>query len=184
MRWTMSKFSKPPPHTSTSRAPLIKLACDNIYPHCVHTNKIPLHSINTAHTTRSIIMHAHTVRASIMHAPLNMHHAMLNLVSTSMHRYFSRTTTLYRVAPNLSAHTCMPTFFVHYHSAPRSTKFKCAHPRANIFHALPLCIAPRQILACVAMHTYFPHITSFSLRIMHFECVHRHIFIFIRINSS
>jgi hypothetical protein len=178
--YTMPKFSTLPPRTSTLRAPLTKLSCDNIYPHCARTNKIPLSSVNIMHTTHTIIMHAPNARTSITHAPLNMHCAMLNLVCTSTCRYFSHITTLhhatqnlsvqtrapiffahYHVAPNLSAQIHAPIFFVHYHFASRSAKFKCTNPRANIFCALPLCTAQRQILACIAMHPYFPHITSF-----------------------
>jgi hypothetical protein len=51
----------PPPCTSTLRAPLTKLSCDNIYPHCACTNKIPLRSVNTVHTMRAIIMCVHTM---------------------------------------------------------------------------------------------------------------------------
>jgi hypothetical protein len=62
-RCTMPNFSTPPPRTNTLCAPLTKLSCDNIYPHCACTNKIPLCSANTVHTTCAIIMCVHTARA-------------------------------------------------------------------------------------------------------------------------
>jgi hypothetical protein len=126
------------PRANIPHAPLTKLACDNIYPHCSCTNKISLCSVNTTHTTHTIIMRAPTSHISIMHAPLNTHHAMLNSMHTSMTHYFLCITTLHRTTPNLSAETRVPIFFVHYHFAPRNTKFKCAHPCTNLSHALIL----------------------------------------------
>jgi hypothetical protein len=147
MHCTMQKFSMPPPCTSTLRTSLTKLSPDNIYPHCARTNKIPLRSVNIVYTTHAIITHMHTVRASIMHAPLNLHPTMLNLMRTFAYRYFLRITTLHRATPNLSAQNCSPIFSMHYHFAPLSAKFKCAHLHAHIFRALSLCTAQCQILA-------------------------------------
>jgi hypothetical protein len=144
-RCTMPNFSMPPPHINTPSAPLIKLSRDNIYLHCACTNKIPLHFINTAYTMHDIIIGAHTAHDSITHAPLNPHCAMLNLVHRLAHQYFPCITTLHCTMPNLSAHTRTPIFFVHFHYAPRNTKFKCTHPHTIIFHALPLCTTHRQI---------------------------------------
>jgi hypothetical protein len=138
-------------HTSTPPTPLIKLSCNTIDPHCAHTNKIPLRSVNTLHTTHTIIIRVHTTRSSIMQAPLNLHHAMLNLVRTPMHQYFSRIATLHCATRNLVVQTCAPIFFVHYHFAPRNAKFKCADSHANIFsytnifRALPIYAAQCQI---------------------------------------
>jgi hypothetical protein len=90
--YIIPKSSKPPMRTNTLRASLTKLSCDNINPHCMHTNKISLRSTNTVHTTCAIIMCVHTAhnllcvctpRTSIMHASLNLHHRMLNLACNS-----------------------------------------------------------------------------------------------------
>jgi len=94
-RCTMSKFSTPPQCTNTLHVPLTKLLRDNIYPHCVCTNKIPLHPVNTVHITRAIIMHVHTTHTNITHALFNMHCAMINLVCIPAHQYFMCITTLH-----------------------------------------------------------------------------------------
>jgi hypothetical protein len=163
---TMPKFSMPPPCTSTLRAPLIKLSRDNIYPHCACTNKIPLCSVNTAHTMCAIIMCVHTAKfsASIIaacatqSAPCNAKFSAHTLPRMPIFCAHPRTnifriTTLHRAMPNLSVHTRAPIFSVHYHSAPRNAKFKCAHPRANIF----LCITTlHRAMPNLSAHTCTP----------------------------
>jgi hypothetical protein len=150
MRCTIPNFSTLPPRTSTLRAPLIKLSRDNIYPHFARTNKIPLRSVNTAHITC----------ANITHVPLNLYYTMLNLVRTPEHQYFPCITTLHRKAPNLNMHTRAPIFSTRYHSIKHNAKFKCRHPRTNIFRMLPLCTTQRQILVCTPARQYFPCITT------------------------
>jgi hypothetical protein len=154
---TMPKFIMPPPCTSTPRAPLIKFSYDNIYPHCKHTKKIYLLSVNTVHTTHTIIMHVHTACAIIMrvhtahtsitHVPLNPHHTMLNLVRTPTRQNFPRITILHHASPKLSVHTHALIFFMHYHSTLCNAKIKCTHPHTNILRAMPLSTAQCQILA-------------------------------------
>ena len=125
----MPKFSTPPPRTNTLCAPLTKLSRDNIYPHCACTNTFSLHSANTVHTTRAIIMCVHTAHtllcvctshtsimcvhtthtllcvctpcASITHVSLNPHRAILNLVCSSAWQYFS---TRHQILVRASAH--------------------------------------------------------------------------------
>jgi hypothetical protein len=133
MPCTMPKFSTPTPRTSSLRAPLTKLSCDNIYSHCMCTNKIPLCYVNTAHTTCTISMSVHTACASITHAPLNLHHTMLILVHTHVRQNFQHITTLHRATQKLSVHPRMPIFFACYHSALCRAKFNCTHPCTKCF---------------------------------------------------
>jgi hypothetical protein len=67
-----------------------------------------------------------------------LHCATPNLSAhTHACQYFPCITTLHCAMPNLSAHTHAPIFFMHYHSAPRNAKFKCAHRVPNIFPCIP-----------------------------------------------
>jgi hypothetical protein len=131
--YTMPNFSTPSPCTSTLRTPLTKLPHNNIYLHCVYTNKIPLRSINTVHT-------AH---ASITHEPLNPHHAILNLVCTPVHQYFPRITILHRVMLNLvctPVHQYFPCITILHRATPNLSAppahqyFPCI---ATLHHAMP-----------------------------------------------
>jgi hypothetical protein len=110
MHCAMPMFSMPPPCTSTLREPLTKLSCDNIYPHCVHTNKIRLCSFNTVHTTHTISMCVHTACTSIMNVPLNMHCAVLILTCAPAHQYFSEQRQILMCAPHANIFLCRAKF--------------------------------------------------------------------------
>jgi hypothetical protein len=123
------------------RAPLTKLSCDNIYPHCAHTNQTPLHSAHTVHTTRTIIMCVHTA------------HTLL-CVCTQRNAKFNtctRTPTFFRAASKFSVHTHTPTFF------RAASKFS-AHTRTPIFF-----LAAPNFSVCAHTTTFFYAAPKFSV---------------------
>jgi hypothetical protein len=80
----MPKFSMSRLRTKTLRAPLTKLSCDNIYPHCACSYQTPLCCANISHNTHAIIMNVHTVHTSYAYA----HCTMLNLARAPAHQHF------------------------------------------------------------------------------------------------
>jgi hypothetical protein len=139
---TMPKFSTSPPRTSTPRTPLTKLSRDNIYPHCVHTNKnLSALCQYCTHHARHYYACAHPVHQYIyiyiyIFFFMECHSAPNLSAQTRVPKFFC-------AMSNLSVHTHAPIFF-------RMMPNFCARTRMKIFfHATP------NFSACTSMPICF-----------------------------
>jgi hypothetical protein len=96
-------------HQYFAHAPFTKLSCDNIYPHCACTNKTPLYSTNTTHTTRAIIIFLWTPKIYCAHLHTNIFpRDAQNLVHTPT--FFHAVSNFYRAHLHTNIFPCSVEF--------------------------------------------------------------------------
>jgi hypothetical protein len=177
MHCTIPNFSMPPPCTNTLHASLTKLSRDNINPHCVCTNKIPLRSANMrtplapllcvcapyyAYAHHAILylvrapahQHFFAQRQNLSHAPTHQHFSVQRqiLACAPAHQYFFMRRQNLVCAP---AHQHFSTWHQNLMHAPAHQHFSTWCQNLVRASALQYFFAQHQILALAPAYQYF-----------------------------